>query len=129
MNQCNFYGRLVRDPDLRYTNNGKAVCSFTLAVEDGYKKNKRVEYIKIIVWGKSGKAAAKYLFKGKPIIVENGILRIRNVKKDGKKYVNPEIHARKITYLPGGKKEKTDKEITENNTKIEDDLNEGEMPF
>lgn len=128
MNQCNFHGRLTADPELRYTNNGKAVCNFTLAVEDGYGKYKKVEYIKIIVWNKAGKAAAKYLSKGRQVIIENGTLRVRRVEKDGRTYTNPEVHARSVKYLTS---DKVDKKEDKNKKEepIKDDFDEEEPPF
>lgn len=132
MNQCNLHGRLAADPELRYTNNGKAVCNFTLAVDDGYGKYKNTEFIKIVIWGKAGKAAAKYLEKGRQVIVPNGTLRIKKREKNGNKYINPEIHARSVKFLSSDKgKKKIDDDIdkTESNKNIEDDLDDEEAPF
>lgn len=119
MNKCIFHGRLVRDPDLRYTNNGTAVCNMTIAVEDGYGDNKNVEYIKIVAWKKKGKAAAKYLKKGRQVIIE-GKLTIRKNKKKGRTYYNPEIIANNIKYIYSSKKSNDNEE----ETKVEETTDE-----
>ena len=53
-NRIVLVGRLTRDPELRFTNNGTPVCQFTLAVDDGYGENRRTDFINIVVWNKQG---------------------------------------------------------------------------
>ena len=123
------YGRLVRDPDLRYTNSGKAICNMTLAVEDGYGKYKKVDYIRVIVWGKKGEAAAKYLFKGRQAIVE-GRLSIRKNKKGDKEFINPEIVASTVKFISSPKQEEDaedTKDTTEEETNV--DIDDEEVLF
>ena len=89
MNKIILIGRLVRDPELSYTQGGKAVCKFTLAVDRPYNgESKEADFINIIVWNKAGENAAKYLAKGRQTAVE-GRLQIRSYDaNDGaKKYV------------------------------------------
>lgn len=68
-------GNLTRDPELRYTPKGTAVCRFTLAVsrnwtgEDGQKKEE-VSFIDIDAWGRQGEVVAQYMKKGRPLLVE-----------------------------------------------------------
>lgn len=74
MNSVNIIGRLVRDPELRYTQSQQAVCSFTLAVDKGLARDKREElesagkptadFPRIMVWGKQGENVSRYLSKG-----------------------------------------------------------------
>ena len=67
MNKIILMGRLTRDPEVRYTTSGKAVCQFTLAVnrpfvnQDGQKE---ADFINIIIWGKSAEVAGNSLCKG-----------------------------------------------------------------
>ena len=71
-------GNLTRDPELRYTPKGTAVCRFTLAVsrtwtgEDGTKKEE-VSFIDIDAWGRQGEVVAQYMKKGRPFLVEGRI--------------------------------------------------------
>lgn len=79
MNNVIISGRLARDPELRYTQNGKEVANFSLAVEDKYKNqdgSRPVNFIDCVAWGKSAEFANKYLVKGNRAMV-NGRLRQR----------------------------------------------------
>ena len=74
MNSVNLIGRLVRDPELKYTQSQQAVCSFTLAVDKGLSRDKREElesagkptadFPRIMVWGKQAENVSRYLSKG-----------------------------------------------------------------
>ena len=99
LNKVVLIGRLTKDPDLRYTNNEKAVCTFSLAVDSGWGDNKRTDYINIVVWGKPGENAGKYLAKGKMAAVD-GRLQIRSYddKEGNKRYVT-EVVADKVVFL------------------------------
>ncbi len=79
LNRVVLIGRLTRDPELRYTQSGKAVCSFTLAVDRTFKNaqgEKEADFIDITVWNQQGENCANYLAKGKLAAVD-GSLRIR----------------------------------------------------
>lgn len=83
MNKVILIGWLTRDPELRYTQSNQAVCSFTLAVDKKLSREKREEaeaagrptadFPRIIVWGKQGENASRYLFKGSQCAVEGRI--------------------------------------------------------
>lgn len=116
MNKIILIGRLTKDPDLRYTQNGKAVCSFTLAVDRPYSKDgeQEADFINIVAWNKSGENAAKYLAKGRQAAVE-GRLQIRTYDgDDGKKRWVTEVVADRVEFLGGnsgggnGSKQKAD---------------------
>lgn len=63
MNQCQLMGRLVRDPELKYTPQGTAVTSFTLAVDRRFNRDK-ADYINIIAWRQTAEFVAKHFAKG-----------------------------------------------------------------
>ena len=67
-------GNLTRDAELRYTNSGKAVSSFSIAMNSKFKQGEewveKVEFFKVTYWGKPAEAVAKYLLKGKKVAVE-----------------------------------------------------------
>lgn len=83
MNKVILIGRLVRDPELRYTQSQRAVCTFTLAVDKRLSRDKRQEmesqnrptadFPRITVWGIQGENASKYLRKGSQCAVEGRI--------------------------------------------------------
>ena len=113
LNRIVLIGRLVRDPELRYTSNGVAVSNFTLAVERNYTNQqgeRDVDFIKIVTWRKLAENCAHHLGKGRLVGVD-GSLQIRNRKseKDGRTYINPEVVADNVRFLDwpddGGREE------------------------
>ena len=80
LNKVMLIGNLTRDPELRVTPKGTAICQFSLAVNRKFKtesggEQEEVTYIDIEAWGKSGENIAKYCVKGRPLYVE-GRLRL-----------------------------------------------------
>ena len=103
LNHIVLIGRLVRDPELRYTSNGTPVANFTLAVERNYKNSQGetdVDYIKIVTWRKLAENVAHHLGKGRLVAVE-GSLQIRKSqgKNDNRTYINPEVIANNVKFL------------------------------
>lgn len=105
MNKIILIGRLVRDPELRYTPNGAAVCSFTLAVDRPYnsQSNEReADFIDIVVWNKIAENVAKYITKGRQVGVE-GRLQIRSYEgNDGQRRWRTEVIANQVEFLGSG---------------------------
>lgn len=80
MNKIVLMGRLTKDPEVRYTQSGKVVCQFTIAVDrpfSGEDGKKEADFIPIIVWGKPAEIAGNSLAKGHRVLVE-GRLQIRS---------------------------------------------------
>lgn len=126
MNKIILIGRLVRDPELSYTQGGKAVCKFTLAVDRPYNgESKEADFINTVVWNKAGENAAKYLAKGRQTAVE-GRLQIRSYDgEDGKRRYVTEVIAERVVFLGGGNAQKQP-----NATFGEEvDFDEGDVPF
>ena len=110
MNSVNLIGRLVRDPDLRYTQSQQAVCSFTLAVDKKLSREKRQEaeaagrptadFPRIMIWGKQAESVSRYLSKGSQCAV---IGRIQTGsyqdKETGKTVYTTDILADNIEFL------------------------------
>lgn len=112
LNRIILIGRLVRDPELRFTPNGKAVCSFTLAVDRQYAGadgERQADFINIVVWGKAGESSAQYLAKGKMAAVD-GRLQIRTYfgQKDGEKRWATEVIAENVRFLSPVDKQNTE---------------------
>ena len=79
LNKIFIMGRLTRDPELRRTQSGTAVTSFTLAVDRDFKSQsgeKETDFIDVVAWRSTAEFAAKYFTKGRMAIVE-GRLQIR----------------------------------------------------
>lgn len=110
LNQIAIQGRLVREPELRRTNSGKAVTSFTLAVDRDFKNQqtgeKEVDFLDCTAFGAAGENAAKYFRKGQMAIV-TGRLQIRQyTDKNGQKRRQAEILVNNI-YFCGSKESGT----------------------
>lgn len=91
MNHITLFGRLTKDPEIRYTTNQKVVATFTLAVDrpfTGIDGKKEADFIPCVVWGKPAELIGNSCAKGHRLLVE-GRLQIRNYEgKDGvKKFV------------------------------------------
>lgn len=105
-NQVILMGNLTRDPELRQTPNGQAVCAFSLALNRSYKGSdgnwqEATDFIDVVAWGPLGERVAQYLSKGRPCLV-NGRLQSRSWEQDGQKRSKVEVVAQDVTFLGGG---------------------------
>jgi len=101
LNHIILIGRLVRDPEMRYTSNGTPVTNFTLAVERSYTNQqgeRDVDFIDIVTWRKLAETCAHHLGKGRLVAVD-GSLQIRKSENNGRTYVNPEVVASTVRFL------------------------------
>ncbi len=102
LNRIVLIGRLTRDPELRFTQSGKAVCQFILAVDrpfSGQDGNREADFIDIVVWNKLGENCAQYLAKGRMAAVD-GRLQIRSYEgNDGQRRYVTEVIADKVVFL------------------------------
>lgn len=101
LNKVFLLGNLTRDPELRQTANGASVCNFSIAVNEGFGDKKKVNFFNVQAWQKTAEACAKYLSKGRPVLVE-GRLQNRSYEKDGQKRTVTEIVAENVQFLGGG---------------------------
>ena len=79
MNKCIELGRLTKDPEIRYTTNGKVVATFTLAVDREFKNDRgerEADFISCVAWGKAAELIGNSCAKGHRLLVE-GRLQIR----------------------------------------------------
>lgn len=125
LNHIVIMGRLTKDPELRRTQQGTAVASFTLAVErDVISKEtgrRETDFISCAAWKGTAEFVDKYFTKGQLAVVV-GRLQIREwTDKDGNKRWSPEIMANNV-YFAESKKQDTAPEMVP----VEDD---GELPF
>jgi len=99
LNRTILVGRLVADPEVRYTANEIPVARFALAVGRPSKNGKNeVDFINIVAWRGLAKICGEYLKKGKPIAIE-GKLHIRKYEKDGQKRSFTEVVASNMQML------------------------------
>jgi len=101
LNRVILIGRLTRDPELKYTPNGTAVATFTLAVNRKFNKDE-TDFIDIVVWRGAAENCANYLNKGGLAAVE-GRLQIRTYEtKEGQKRKVAEVVADDVRFLSKG---------------------------
>ncbi|GBG56783.1 single-stranded DNA-binding protein [bacterium BFN5] len=101
MNKVILVGRLSQDPEVRYTQNGKAVASFSIAVNrfTGSGQKEAADFIPIVAWEKLAEICGNNLTKGRRVLVE-GRLQIRSYEAtDGQKRRVAEVVAQNIEFL------------------------------
>jgi len=96
----NIIGRLGRDPELRRTKSGDAVCNFSVAVDDSYGERKHTEWFRVIAWKKTAENCAKYLAKGSEVFVTGRLQTQEYESKDGAKK-SVELIAQTVQFLGG----------------------------
>jgi single stranded DNA-binding protein (ssb) len=108
MNNVVLIGRLVRDPDMRYTPNGVAVTTFTLAVDRPFSSNKgerEADFIPIVVWRQLAEACANHLSKGRLVAVQGRIQTRQYENNDGRKVNVTEVVADTVRFLERAEKQ------------------------
>lgn len=98
INKVILMGRLTRDPELRHTGSGTPVCSFTIAIDNGYGENRQTDFINCVAWSKSAEFVSNYFSKGKMIIVIGRIATRSWEGQDGKKNYVTEVVASEVSF-------------------------------
>ena len=130
LNNVVIMGRLTRDPELRRTQGGTAVTSFTMAVDRDFKSQsgeKETDFIDVVAWRNTGEFAAKYLAKGRMATVE-GRIQVRDWQdKDGNRRKSVEVVADNV-YFADSKRDSKPQESRDDQEfdEIEDG---GDLPF
>lgn len=112
LNKVFIMGRMVRDPELRHTQSGTAVCSFTLAVDRDFKDKTTgehpVDFIDCTAWRNTAEFVSRYLGKGRMAVVV-GSIQIRSwTDKEGSKRRSAEVVAESV-YFADSKRDPLDK--------------------
>ena len=132
LNKIILMGRLTRDPELRRTQSGTAVASFTLAVDRDYKPQdgeRETDFIDVVAWRGTAEFVFKYFSKGRMAVVE-GSLQVRDwTDKDGNKRRNTEVIADNVYF--GDSKRPESGTPAEPSGEIRElpDEEKGELPF
>ena len=101
MNKVFLIGRLSRDPELRHTGTGTAVCQISVAISRPVAAGSepQTDFINVTVWNKQAENVAKYLSKGRQVAVE-GRIQTRNYdNNEGKKTYVTEVIASNVEFL------------------------------
>ena len=109
MNKLTIIGNLTRDPELRTTQTGVSVCTFTVAVNRRKTQNQQqpeADFFRVTVWRERGETCAKWLVKGKKVCVVGPVSVSTYTGNDGKAYANLEVTAEEVEFLtPAGQVE------------------------
>lgn len=140
LNHIVLMGRLTKDPELRSTQQGTSVASFTIAVERDFtskeNREKQTDFIDIVAWRSTAEFVSRYFTKGQLIAV-SGRLQIRDwTDRDGGKRRNAEVIADNVYFAEGRRNREGSSDYDKSNynvppieqgfTALEDD---GELPF
>lgn len=102
MNNVSLVGRMVADPELKYTPSGIANCRFRLAVNRAFKTadgEQKADFINITVWRKQAENVANFLRKGSLVAIKGSIQTGSYDGQDGKKVFTVEVVAENVQFL------------------------------
>ena len=108
-------GNLGKDPEVRFTQNGRAVANFSIATsevwtgQDG-NRQERTEWHNIVVWGKQAESCGQYLSKGRQVFVQGNIRSRSYEDKTGNTRYITEIVAQRVQFLGGAGGARTSQE-------------------
>ena len=129
LNHIVLMGRLCADPELRRTNSGTPVTSFTLAVDRDFKSQngeKEADFVPVIAWRNTAEFVSKYFKKGRMAVVD-GRLQMRNwTDKDGNKRTTAEVVAENV-YFGDTKREDSRSQAEPEYEEIREE--DGDLPF
>lgn len=115
LNSVVMIGRLTKDPELRYTQSGKAVATLRLAVDRGTTNpqgEKETDFIDVVVWERQAETVANYLQKGRLVAVQ-GRLQIRQYEtQEGQRRERAEIVASTVRFLDSGRDQGGDRQTS-----------------
>ena len=137
LNRVLLSGRLGRDPELRHTNTGTAVASFSIAVDRDFKDKsgeRATDWFDIVVWRSSAEYVSRYGAKGRTVIVD-GKLQMRDwTDKDGNKRRTVEVVAESVYFADGQRRDSDGSYGAPGTPQTDNDFqalqdDDGELPF
>lgn len=103
INKVILMGRLTKEPELRHTNSGTPVCSFSIAINNGYGENQTTDFINCAAWNTTAEFIERNFSKGSMIIII-GRIRTRSWEDtDGKKHYATEVIANEVSFGESGR--------------------------
>lgn len=138
VNKIFIVGRLARDPEIRYTQNGSAIANMTVATDESFvgsdgNKVERTEWHRVTVFGKAAENCGNYLGKGSLVHVEGSLATRKWQDQNGQDRYTTEIKAQRVQFLDrskggqdGGQQRQGRKQQTRGR---EQDYQDSEVPF
>lgn len=130
MNRATLCGRLTRDPELRTTTSGSAVCSFTLAVDRPRNKDgvKEADFIRCKCFGKQGESIAFYKRKGEMLAVD-GRIQTGSYEKDGIRHYTTDVIVERADFIGKEKTAKIDEKAPSNVSEAFTSIDDDDIPW
>lgn len=137
-NKCLLGGNLTRDPELRYTPKGAAVCGFGIAINRSWKteageKKEEVSFLDVECFGRTAENIAKFFKKGRPIFLEcRAKLDQWEDKTSGKKMTKVKFVVESFQFCGGDKASQPDSQPSESRTPVDantEPVDAGDVPF
>jgi single-strand DNA-binding protein len=135
MNKVILMGRVGKDPELKYTQTGGAVCLLSVATNEKYtakdgSSKEKTDWHRVVTFNRSAENCAKYVVKGSQVLVE-GKITTRTYEKDGHKFYLTEILAMNVTFIgkPAEQKQPQEDYPTENVEHVEPAFDDDSIPF
>ena len=138
VNKIFIVGRLARDPEIRYTQNGSAIANMTVATDESFvgsdgNKVERTEWHRVTVFGKTAENCGNYLGKGSLVHVEGSLATRKWQDQNGQDRYTTEIKAQRVQFLDrreggqdGGKQRQGRQQQTRGS---EQDYQDQDVPF
>ncbi len=104
VNKAIVVGNLGRDPEVRYTQGGQAVCNFSVATNERWRdksgnEQEQTEWHRIVTWGKLAEICGEHLSKGRMVFIEGRLQTREWTDRQGDKRYTTEIVARDVQFL------------------------------
>ena len=105
VNKCIFIGNLGKDPEMKYTASGEAICNFSIACTESWKdkqtgeKKEQTEWVRISFFGKLAEICGQYLKKGSQVYIEGSMRTRKWTDKDGQERYTTEIRGDEMKML------------------------------
>jgi len=102
-------GNLTRDPETRFLPSGTQICEASIAINEKWtkdgEKHEKVHFFDLVIWAKAAETFAKYMAKGRPVLIHGKLVQDR-WEKDGEKKSRVRVHVDNFQFLgDGGKRE------------------------
>lgn len=140
MNSVILIGRLIKDPELRYTQNSNSgYARFTIAVDKGMSKEKKAEiearggatadFINIVVWGRQAENCQKFLSKGKNVAIQGRLQSGSYTASDGTRRFVTEVWAERVQFIDWSERVQKPQTQGFGSFDTSDDNNGFDLPF
>lgn len=126
MNNVTLMGRLTRDPELQYSNNGTAFSKFSIAVPRDFKREE-TDFINCLAFGKTAETIAEYLKKGRRMAIVGRIQTGSYQNSNGDTVYTTEVVADKFEFIDSARSETSKNQSYSNNDDVLDDNDD--FPF